>query len=1372
MSTRTSLMLCALALLGLVAVQPAHGVAYYWDLNGATDNVAAPVTGLWDGINVFWNTDPTGGGSGTTTATTTSADDLVFSSGSVYTAGTVTVSGAQVASSISFKDNIAVTLSGGTSLTLGGSGANSGIFVLAGANQNNTISTPIILGADATIRTAGYGGLTISGGVTGAFNLTLNNNSNSSGGSGAAPGITLSTGDVNNSGTITNSGTGLGANAISANIGSNVTGVIQNSDWSALRLDGNSLTVNSGGTTLTNAGLQTLSVRTASITGTGDLIFKNNSTSAIGNGVDINGLQQTITISNVGQIINNGTGVGGTRINAQITNTITGLVQNSATSNLYLIKAISSPGAGNVIQADNTFTAATSINAGLLYAGYANALTTTSAINFNGGTLQYGVVSATDLSSKFATNGTADYSIDTNGTGTGAGVSITFGNVLAANGASGLKKLGNGTLTLTAENTYTGTTTIGGGTATLENAVGGTLQVGNGTTGSLNGTTGTQLTFGGTGTFNVVEPANSAQGMVNLTFGAGDGTVQSTYAGTPGANITILTFSWLAEHATGATGNFIVSGGANGTDNMIVLSGGVPLWNQLIDRGIFYGGSAYAACDGSGYGYVRALIYGGSDANAPAAIAGGATLGVDDATQNVQITGSITAQTTASVNTLHVSGAQNVTLAGGATLSLNGILKSGGNASTISGGAGITPTVGGNDMVIRTDAAGDALTITSPILDNGATALTKSGAGTLKLSGANAYTGNTGINQGTLVLNTPVNRTYAGLISGAGALVVTGPGELTLNGSVPDTFTGGLTVNGGTLVLDNSYMADNPTNLIDGYSKLTLGAGSLLNGPQGGGTIRIIAKSGANITSQSFSLIPPTGGVSAISTNAGAHRILVDPNGGTETRVLLGQLGNVVCFSGNSNMQASNGSGLLLGKVAGAGSGDVFFLYDTGGRNGTTYGVNLGGRLLYTPDGGTTVDFVTGTQQATSPYNIVPVGTLGTSYSKLTASSGGNGNQGPYYRITDADLTAAGGTLTMTTGGDATGVKIEDPAPGQAWDLGGIANAWTPDFGLLMTGTNDFEIKNGRMTPPGQGAQRSLTIDQYSTGTLTLSVAYATYTAPNLTATAGDVTKLGPGKLVLAGPSMYTGATYISEGILNVGIAQNGTISGPMGQNGTINFAGGTLQYSSVNNTDYSPRFNTGGGQPIKIDTFGQDVTFASVIQGTATELTKSGPGTLTLTNANTYTGPTTIIGGNLQVNNTTGSGTGTGAVTVNSSATLGGTGTISGPVSVLGGGSVAPGASVGTLTINNSMTWQDSSTYLWEINDAIGGAGTGWDLLNLGGALDLTSLGAGGLTIEIHGLTSGGDPGMPNGFTPDTQYAWTIASTAGIDGFDAGKFT
>jgi|SRR5271163_1551677 len=69
------------------------------------------------------------------------------------------------------------------------------------------------------------------------------------------------------------------------------------------------------------------------------------------------------------------------------------------------------------------------------------------------------------------------------------------------------------------------------------------------------------------------------------------------------------------------------------------------------------------------------------------------------------------------------------------------------------------------------------------------------------------------------------------------------------------------------------------------------------------------------------------------------------------------------------------------------------------------------------------------------------------------------------------------------------------------------------------------------------------------------------------------------------------------------------------------------------------------------------------------------GSGALNITNANTYSGGTTVNGGTLLVNNTSGSATGTGSVTVNATGTLGGGRTVSGATTIASGGFLAPSA-------------------------------------------------------------------------------------------------
>ena len=89
-----------------------------------------------------------------------------------------------------------------------------------------------------------------------------------------------------------------------------------------------------------------------------------------------------------------------------------------------------------------------------------------------------------------------------------------------------------------------------------------------------------------------------------------------------------------------------------------------------------------------------------------------------------------------------------------------------------------------------------------------------------------------------------------------------------------------------------------------------------------------------------------------------------------------------------------------------------------------------------------------------------------------------------------------------------------------------------------------------------------------------------------------------------------------------------------------------------------------------------------------ATSLTKTGAGVWILSNANTYTGTTTVFTGELRVNGITAAAS---AVSVSTGGTLGGSGAVYGPVSIDEGGAIKPGndgagtLSSGALTLNNT---------------------------------------------------------------------------------------
>ena len=120
----------------------------------------------------------------------------------------------------------------------------------------------------------------------------------------------------------------------------------------------------------------------------------------------------------------------------------------------------------------------------------------------------------------------------------------------------------------------------------------------------------------------------------------------------------------------------------------------------------------------------------------------------------------------------------------------------------------------------------------------GTLGLTKSGSGTLTLTGSNSYTGASVFTAGTVAFNSAANQTLSGALSGAAEIVKEGAGTLALTGT--STHSGTFTINSGTVELgDTGQSARSRIVLAD-----TAGATLALTGSEA--TIGLLMGGGTN----------------------------------------------------------------------------------------------------------------------------------------------------------------------------------------------------------------------------------------------------------------------------------------------------------------------------------------------------------------------------------------------------------------------------------------------------------------------------------------------------------------------------------------------
>jgi autotransporter-associated beta strand protein len=1348
----------------LLGLHTMNAATYYWDTNNSAAGSGA-ATGNWDGSTANWTTDSTGATTPGVTLTT-SLDDLIFSAGTNGTTGTVTVSGAQAANSITFDDNVAVTLSGGTSITLGGGGgSNTGITVASGDNAANTISTPVIFGASTStfaFTNNGTGLLTV-GAITGAATSgtqTLTLSSTNTGGitlngvigDGAAGGKVALVINSSGSGTTTLSAVntftgGLTISQGSLTFSANTALGGASGTAGAVTLNGGTLIYTGGGFDNTHAITVGASGGTINNKGTGTFRFGVANT-LLGSG--------PLTITGTGALGTTGQGVvvlnNSNTYNGNVTLQSGGVLEYGNAYGLAPDATVTVNTAGNLSTFVTVANAVTVNAGGTLGFQNSNLGVFAGSITLNGAaTAQlkdwYGLTSRNGTITGNI-SGTGSLTISNNAaTLTLMGANSYTGNTVIGTGATlvdlgptsrtyaaGISgagafiKDGSSTLTLTNANGYTGATTIRAGT----------LTIGDGTTSSSLSST-TTLTFADTGIFNYQGVSTgSSQSLGATTFSAGAATVQSTY-GTSGN--TSLTLANVLARTAGATANFVASGGtltgAAPTNKIVFtqVAGVTPATGALLDKGYYFNGADFAAYDTNGY--VRALAY-GSDTSA-------AALNTITAANHVKLTATPAAQNTISLLTLNLAGSgvswannasQTLTLSGG------GLIKSGGGTvGTISGGTGIT-TGGAVEFVVRTDTASDLLDIQTPITSTSTSGLTKTGLGTLTLSAANTYTGVTTLDQGTLSLTGTIASTGNFVVNG-GVLSVSGAGAISASSNI---FIGNAAGAQAAVYQSGASSVVKNTNTGGGGFQIGSAVGAQAYYNLAAGTINVggeIDPGGSGGGAGTFGQLDMSGGTINMP-NIGGSYFLPNRGGAGEASVVNISGGTVQIASGgtpaNSNINgltANWGGGWQNAQITISGSGQFLTPSMTTKLNEIANTTNAATLNLGTGSaGGTlqTLGFGAGVGDSSRNVNAVlnfNGGTLkagtATNTTFLTAlgavnvySGGGTiDNNGQSITIGQALLAASGtGVSSVALSSGGAGYLV----PPRVVFIGGI-----PTGNLLSnaaTGYATIDPITGAVTgivitnPGSYTSTTGLTVQLVGGGTGTTGATLGALTT-NGGNTSGGLTFQGAGTTTLAGASTYTGGTTITAGTLAYGA------SNALADTGAINVNGGTFNLATFSDTVGAVTLTsgsiTGSTGVLSGSSYAlQSGSVSGILGGTGSTLTKSTAGSVTLTSTNTYTGATQITGGTLTFS-------GTGSINGSSGITINGIG-----AKFLQIGSVASTPAI-TLT---QGTLDGTGT----VGAVTVGAGTGGIITNGNGSTSklilgsLTFNGAGTLTLNLAG--------------------------------------
>ncbi len=802
--------------------------------------------------------------------------------------------------------------------------------------------------------------------------------------------------------------------------------------------------------------------------------------------------------------------------------------------------------------------------------------------------------------------------------------------------------------------------------------------VGNSGTGTFAQTGGTN-TVGSSGNGSLSLGSNMGSSGTYTLSGSGVLTAPSENVGGAGTGALIQTGG---TNSVGANGNGFLSLGSSGTYTLSG-SGALSAYAENVGNsstGTFTqsGGTNIVTSDFQLNGGTYNLT--GGALNVPAIDGTGGTFNLGGGTL-VASTGFSTFQAmtltgSGGSGNLNTGGTNSVTLSG-AVSGTGGLYISGGGTLQLAGSntycGGTTIPDSGTTLVLNNAAAVQNSIVTLSASSGGLMLNTNAGSittfyvGGLAGSGSGSLTDIYGYYSATLSIGgSGTSSTYGGALSGAGGLTKTGSGTLVLTGS--NSYMGPTTISGGVLKLDFSQTGAPTSNIInnanDISSSLVLSTGTLA-----------IQGNLSMTNSQQFNNLMVNPGASAIVMTSSSPLLL-------NLGVINRSEGGTIDFTLPSGAQSAN-NGIIVGNepvngilggyatIGGTTWAGVSIYGNIGAFSAYTYGdlgaMNSDATLNLSPTGTQTAINsaeafntlnLTGTEGVTmsgaGSLTLLGGGLIGNTSGTISGGSlqGSSGTAGELIVITPLNLTIGSMIVDSSTTG-STALTKAGPAM------------------LTLTASNSYSggttIAAGTLQVSGSGSLGTGPVADFSALVFNAS---GNPTFGGAISGAGSLTQAGTGIVTLTGSNTYSGNTTVSAGTLQVGSGGSGEFLG-------------------------SPSVSLSNSSASLVFSQSDSLTYSGVISGSGS-LTQAGPGILTLTGSNTYTGGTNVSAGTLQVGDG-GSGEFLASPSVslsNSSASLvfnqSDSLTYSGIIS--GNGSLTQ-AGTGILTLTGSSTFTGGAT-------------------------------------------------------------------------------